>query len=116
MHELEITKQLAEKIKNVVKENELSKKELVAFVELGRLSTFSQEPMQHYYNLIAKDDKILSKIKLIIEITEGKIECTNCGCKKIIFDFFDMFCPNCNSPNTEIIQGRDVYLKKIEKS
>lgn len=116
MHELDITKQLTKKIKQIVKENDIGKYNLKAIVELGRLSTFSKEPLMHYYKLIAKEDDVLSKIKLEITIKEGKILCNDCKSEKIIYDFFDKVCDKCNSINTEIREGRDVFLKKIEKS
>lgn len=114
MHELDITKQLTKEIKKNLRENNI--KEGRAVVELGSLSTFSKQPMEYYYNLIAKEDKVLSNIKLDIYTKNGKIKCLDCGEEKNILDFFDKLCDNCSSINTEIVEGRSVYLKRIEKN
>ena len=102
MHELDITKSLVKAIEKYSKEP----KEVI--VELGVLSTYSKEPILFYFENFKKGDT-----KLVINEIPGKLHCKDCQKHSEVDNALMMMCPECESINIDVIDGKDVKIKEI---
>lgn len=59
------------------------------------------------------DNKIMRKAQINITKVESKSICLKCGCE---FNHWTSKgkCPDCQSIETQVIAGRDIYIDKIE--
>lgn len=115
MHELDVTKELIEQVKNIAKKHNVSSGEII--VELGRLTTFVSEPIYFYFEQLTKDDKFFSNknIQLKIEEKDGSLRCNHCGKVSLVSEVYERICPECNSTDTIIEGGNQLMIKSIEK-
>ncbi|WKY42957.1 hydrogenase maturation nickel metallochaperone HypA [Eubacteriaceae bacterium ES2] len=61
-------------------------------------------------------DTILEGAELKVEEVEGLVSCQNCGCDYRFLDNLidnQPVCPECQSSNWQLKQGRDVMIKEI---
>ena len=114
MHELSITRKLVEMIKSECKENNIDNPKKIV-VEVGKLTNYKKQPIKFYFDLLKKEEDLIKNSELILNTIPGKIKCNNSG-KKSQVDFEVMiFCPECDSHDVEIIEGKDIKLKEIFK-
>ncbi len=110
MHELSIAHSILS-----IAENAAPKKDhtIVTGVglQVGELSGIEIEPLQFAMSVI-KENTILEKADLNIEVIEGEAECTQC---KNIFPVhhFGTCCPQCGSYFINILKGREMKVLNI---
>ena len=107
MHELSITQEL---IRKILKESKYPKK---VVIELGDLTSYKKEPLLFYFDALKKDEERLKDAKIQIIQVPGKILCKGCNKESLTGYAVMLFCPECKSPDIEIIAGKDVLLKEI---
>jgi hydrogenase nickel incorporation protein HypA/HybF len=80
-------------------------------LQIGELSGVEIEPLKFALSII-KEDTILQKADLDIEVIEGEAECTQC---KTIFPmhYFGSCCPQCRSYFIKILKGRELKILNI---
>lgn len=80
-------------------------------VQIGELSGVEIEPLKFALSII-KENTVLEKADLNIEIVQGEAECTQC---KTIFPmhYFGSCCPNCGSYFVNILKGREMKVLNI---
>ena len=109
MHELAITQSLVEQIQ------ELTDKPLKAVsLELGELTSYKGEAIEFYFKKITEKDKQFSNTTLNIKRITGVLQCLDCHKETEMDGQFNVLCPHCDSENTEILQGRDLKITKVE--
>jgi hydrogenase nickel incorporation protein HypA/HybF len=115
MHELDITRYLVKELKKIIDINQKNDK-INVYIEVGKLSTYSIMPIKFYFKNLLKEDDYFNnkKIKLIIKEKKGIIYCNDCKNKIKIDKISDLYCNKCYSQNTNIIEGKDIIIKKIE--
>ncbi|HDP79476.1 MAG TPA: hydrogenase maturation nickel metallochaperone HypA [Spirochaetes bacterium] len=83
-------------------------------LEVGELSDLLPEWMQMYFDFVSKDT-IAEKAELSIARVPAVLKCRSCGSefgfKK---DDWKFSCPDCDSPEVEIIRGREFKIISIE--
>jgi Zn finger protein HypA/HybF involved in hydrogenase expression len=112
MHELAITKAIADKVKRACREKKI-KKPKKAVVELGELTTYAADPIKLYWRLFTKDDKKLKNTSISIRTVRGRLKCDVCRWRGVAKDKSFLFCGSCSSPKISILKGRDIILKEI---
>lgn len=110
MHEMSIMMSIIEIAdKEVIKSN--SKYVEKIELDIGALSGVEIEALEFAWE-VSKKDTIMENAQMIINHIEGKSKCTNCN---HIFDstsYIDS-CPKCDEIITEIIQGKELKVRKI---
>ena len=113
MHELGIARDLFKIIKEKARENNLKRVTKIR-IKLGIAAGIEEDFLTHSFvdHILPGTIAAGAVLELIKEDIEAK--CKNCGKEIGTQDEFAMKCPACNSPNIEIMKGKNVYLEKIE--
>ena len=111
MHEIRIAEDLFTIVRAVAEKEQLSKVTKVS-ITFGRMVQIVPEIFEFAFRETVRDS-IATEAELDIEIAEIKLKCRNCG-----GDFLpenNLFsCRICNSYETDIIQGNELFIKSIE--
>ena len=120
MHEGSVTSQIVD---YVLKEAEKRKAKQIEEVHLvvGKLTFLNPEQVRFWYEMLVKGT-IMEGSKLIIEESEGKVKCSNCGYEgnfQCVDDpafhikVLTLNCPRCGGV-VEIVGGKDCLIKRIK--
>ncbi|MFH1448022.1 MAG: hydrogenase maturation nickel metallochaperone HypA [Candidatus Micrarchaeota archaeon] len=113
MHELAVTKSI---IRVVVSEcrrrNVKTPKKVI--IELGNLTAYKKEPVLFYFDMLKTEERMLSETVLEVNEMPGKIRCNKCKKESGVNEAYLMMCPECESTDVEIIQGKDFIIASIE--
>ncbi len=74
-------------------------------LEFGALTAVLPSAIEFAFEILAKDT-IAEGAHLDITIVPLKVRCTECG-RETILDDYQPFCPVCDSPAVQFLQGRD---------
>lgn len=81
-------------------------------VQVGKLSGIEPHFMENCFDYF-KEDTICKNAKLILKVIDVKIECKSCNNKSIITNNI-FFCPICNSKETILLEGKELFIESIE--
>jgi hydrogenase nickel incorporation protein HypA/HybF len=109
MHELSIAQSIL-----VIAEKAAPKDNAVVTsvgLQIGELSGIEIEPLKFALSVI-KENTVLQKADLDIEVIKGEAECTEC---KTIFPmhYFGSCCPTCGSYFAKVLKGRELKILNI---
>jgi len=98
-----------------------AKKITEVYLEVGELTLIVPDLLKQSFKM-ATTGSIAEGAKLRIEMTPGKIKCRDCGKVSIVtiteeaqLTGLQLFqCKNCESKNTEIIEGKNANVKNIK--
>ena len=113
MHELAVTQSLIQSVLTECKKNNIKDIKKI-IVELGSLTSYVDESIQFYFNLLKKDIQIIKNSSLEIHVEQGKIKCKDCKKTSTVQDPYLILCQHCQSTNIEIISGKEFIIKEIE--
>ncbi len=110
MHELSIAQSILSIAENAAPKNHNTVITGVG-LQIGELSGIEIEPLKFAMSVI-KENTILEKANLNIEVIEGEAECTQC---RNIFPvhYFGTCCPQCGSYFINILKGREMKVLNI---
>ena len=111
MHEFSIVQSLLALIEDYVRKNN-AKAVTRVVVSIGVLSGVEPHLLEMAFNTF-KEGTVAEKAQLVMEIEKLKLRCRNCG-KEAEKEEVNMVCPHCNSLNTEVTTGQDMFLKSLE--
>ena len=111
MHELSIAMEIVDIVGTEVEKNGGKNVEELE-LEIGEMAGIVFEALDFALEEAVKGS-ILEKADIKILKTPGKAQCQDCGKKYYVTDFFSL-CPECNSPRSEIIQGKELKVKSIK--
>ena len=108
MHELTIAQSILSLAEKAAPENTVV---TGVGLQIGELSGIEIEPLKFALSII-KENTILEKADLDIEVIEGEAECSQCN---TIFPmhYFGSYCPNCGSYFLKVLKGRDLKILNI---
>ena len=112
MHELAVTQSLINSVIEECKKNDIKNLKKIV-VDLGFFTSYVKDSVLFYFDLLKVNFEILTNVELDINEIKGKIKCKKCGKESIIDDPYFVFCKTCNSPEVEIIQGREFIIKDL---
>lgn len=112
MHELSVTKQIIEMIKEECNKNKIVSPKNIT-IELGLLTTYKSEPIQYYFGTLKEEHPLLKDAVLNIIEVPGKIRCNACDEITTVNEELAAFCPVCDATDITITQGKDLKLKSI---
>ena len=111
MHELSIAMNIVEIVEeNARKEGAKTVTEIE--LEIGTLSGVVLEALEFAMDSAIKET-MLENATVKLTIVNGKAKCTECG---IVFDTDTAFtpCPGCGNPFSDIVQGKELIVKKLK--
>ena len=111
MHELTLLYGVAEKVREVVIENDLERVDAVV-IEVGEATAVIPEFLQDGYSIISDDFDFLRGSELIVNTIKAVGRCRNCGSEFPIVENKGL-CPVCGSFDKDITEGTDFYIKEI---
>ncbi len=111
MHEMAVTKAIAEMIVKESKKNSIKPKKAV--LELGQLTNYKKDSILFFFDIIKKDEPLLNNTVLEINEKQGIVQCNDCKKQSKVEEAIMIFCPECESSNVEIIDGKEFKLIKI---
>lgn len=111
MHEYSIVSSLIDICeKQAKKENAKSVKSVT--ISVGKLSGIEPHFMESCFDVF-KENTICNDAVLIMNILDIKIYCNACKSEHIITNN-NFFCPSCQSPETDMIEGEEMLVESIE--
>lgn len=112
MHELGIVINIAETVEKFARENDVSQVASIT-LQVGELSSIVPHYLLECFPAAVDRSELLRDTELKIEILEA-----NCMCRKCnkVYSFMEnrKICPLCGKEDTEIISGREFFIKEIE--
>ena len=111
MHELQVTQNILDiAIKHGKNSN--ASRILQLNIVIGQLSSFIDDSIQFYWDLISKDTMAEGATLNIMRIP-AEFSCLDCGNHyNISPDGFE--CPDCGSSHVEILTGKEFYLDSLD--
>ncbi|GAB4291754.1 MAG: hydrogenase maturation nickel metallochaperone HypA [Marinilabiliales bacterium] len=110
MHELSIALNIIEIVQEEAKKNNANTISEIT-LEIGTLSGVVEEALEFALEEAVKNTILEnSSIKLIKK--QAKAKCEKCGNVFETNDYYSV-CPNCSHPYTDIIDGKELCIKKI---
>lgn len=111
MHELSITRNIIEIVRDKARESN-AKNITEVRVTAGCLSGIDPECVNFYFEIL-RNDYGLSEARLIIRKTPARFRCHSCALE-FESDTMQWSCIKCQAPNIEILSGNDCYIDSIE--
>ena len=111
MHELTLLYGVAQKVEQVVIENDLDHVDAIV-IEVGEATSVIPEFLQDGYEIISDDYDFLRGSELIIERIKAVGCCRNCGTEFPVVANKGL-CPECGSFDKDIIEGADFFIKEV---
>lgn len=111
MHELAVTQALLKQVLSAAKKEDVCQVNQIV-ISLGQYTSFVDDSIQFYWNIIAKDT-IAAKADIQIHRIPGKITCLTCH--KILEPGSTKpdLCPYCQSYKLFIDGGDELFLEEI---
>jgi len=112
MHELAITQRIAEiAIRHAEENNAAHITDL--YLVLGDLSSVVDDSVQFYWDIVT-EGTLCEGATLHFKRIPAKLRCRECGHSYTLSDGKLSFCPQCESANVEVFQGKEFRLESIE--
>ena len=113
MHELSLCKTIVDTVLKEMKKNDLPAGSLLSTkIEVGAMRQIVPEQMRFAYEALTKNT-IAAGSDLDIMVLPVIVKCNTCGWQGEI-DSPMAYCPECYSIDTQLMQGKELTLEKIE--
>jgi hydrogenase nickel incorporation protein HypA/HybF len=112
MHELSIAQNIIDTVAASVKNKKISKIKKI-YISLGVLSGVEKDSLLFNFDLIPKD-KIFEKTKLLIKENVLVVYCPKCKTNTSIKNSFVLKCSVCGNLTSNIVEGKELRIDKIE--
>lgn len=113
MHELGVVFHVIKKVEEVAAENNITEINSVT-LQIGEVSTVIEQYLRKCWKWATeKKSELLIGTELIVEVIPAVSYCE--GCHQTFETVkHGKICPNCQSPNTYLLQGKEFMIKEIE--
>lgn len=82
-------------------------------LKLGRLSGVVKEALLSAYEM-AREGTPLAETELVVEEVPLVIRCSACAADRTPASAYELRCPTCGGPATEIVSGRELEVCALE--
>lgn len=111
MHEGAIVQSIFDSAEEIKKKENLMTINTIHII-VGEYHQIVREVMFTYFDIMKLEYTGFEKAKLKMKNVKVNIKCKHCG-KSFNIDDPIMICPDCQSFETEIISGKELYIKTI---
>lgn len=112
MHELSVINSIFKTVTTELEHQGISSDVRTLRVTVGKFSNVIPEALQFAF-LTARENTIFKNAELVILELDLICKCKDCG-KSITMQKPEFICPECNSQNLKIVQGRELYIESID--
>ena len=112
MHELGVVFHMVDLLEDIAREQDLSRVGKVV-VELGEVSGVVTDLFVDAWAWASGKHELLQGAELEVHVIEAATICNACGCTYATVEY-GRICPQCQSPNTELLQGNELNIREIE--
>ena len=112
MHELSIAMSMIEMATDELKKHDAERVNAL-YLKLGALSGVVKDALLFSWE-IACQGTPLDGARLEIEEIPVVVFCSNCRARETLSGINSFFCPVCNAPATEILQGKELEVTALE--
>jgi len=111
MHEFSIVQSLLAQCEEQALQNS-AKKITKVVVKIGVLSGVEIDLLKSAFETF-KEKTICENAKFVANLQPVVVKCNDCK-EESTLEKFEYICPNCQSPNLQVIDGEDMYLMSLE--
>src|SRR5487761_2206095 len=83
------------------------------YLKVGLLSNVQPILMQNAFDAVIQDEKKYGRTSLHVEVLPIRIYCEQCRAESEV-NHFRFVCASCGTPSTQIIQGNEMLITKVE--
>jgi hydrogenase nickel incorporation protein HypA/HybF len=112
MHELSIAMTIIELVEEEAERRGSFRVEAI-HLKLGPLSGVEPQALLSAYEL-ASENTPLAGSKLRIETTLITVYCPACQAQRVLKSMQSFYCPECNTPTPEVVQGKEIEVVALE--
>jgi len=112
MHEFSITQSLVDIIREEMAKAGIKKLTSV-HLKVGEFTHLVPDSLSFCYEIIVKEHKGLADSSLLIDLVPTVGRCNKCG-NEFRVEGALFICPKCQSPDVEILSGREMSIESIE--
>lgn len=112
MHELGIITGVLDSAKSAARDAGATKL-LGVSLSVGEMTEAIEDALHFAFEALAEEDEFTQGAELTVKMIAPKSECLECGAV-YTHDRFHMFCPECDSFATRLIEGRELQIDSIE--
>jgi hydrogenase nickel incorporation protein HypA/HybF len=112
MHEASIAQSIIETIEGRIAAGDITGRVRAITLTIGRLTTVVPDNLCFLFQVLA-EDTVLNGVKLEIDHVPIRVVCRACRARYEIKDV-DFRCPRCNSPDLDIVSGRELMIESVE--
>ena len=113
MHELSIAMSMIEMATDELEKHDGAARVSALYLKLGGLSGVVKDALLFSWE-IACQGTPLENSRLEIEEVPVVVFCANCRQQKTLSAINSFFCPACNAPTPEILQGKELEVTALE--
>jgi len=114
MHEVGLMQEMIEVLRRSVQENGLEKVSRVRLV-VGKMTAALPQALSFAFDVLSAEEPWLEGAELEIEERELRARCLSCG-EEYAVPEYHFVCPRCDSRESEIVSGRELYIDFYEGS
>jgi len=111
MHELS----LCEAIAGLVKTHAGDRHVDVVRVRIGALRQVVPESLSFCWTLV-RDSEDMPDAELELECVAAEVKCRSCGSQSEITSAWSVWCPQCDSPDVEVLHGNEFLVTSLDVS
>ncbi len=111
MHELSVAMSLLDAVEEAAERH--SGRVQAIHLKLGLLSGVVKEALLSAFEM-ARDGTTLEDVQLLIEEVPVVVYCPTCRAQRRIASVQWFCCPTCDSPTSEVVQGKELELVGLE--
>lgn len=112
MHELGIMSGVMDSAKEAATDAGATKL-LAVTLSVGEMTEAIEDALHFAFEALCEGDPFTEGATLTVNMIPPKSRCLECGAE-YVHDRFHMFCPECDSFATELIEGRELRIDSIE--
>lgn len=112
MHEFSLMQGILDSVTPVAQANGAERVTGIT-LEIGVMTQVVDECMQFAFEALTEDDPLFAGAELSMDFVKPKSRCLDCG-TKFAHDRFHLRCPECESPATMLLQGKEMRIASIE--
>src|ERR1700739_4779686 len=111
MHELSLCEAIAGRVKTTAAGRHVD----VGRVRIGALRQVVPESLSFCWTLV-RDSENMPDAELELECITAEVRCRACGRQSEITSAWSIWCPQCDSPDVEVLHGNEFLVTSLDVS
>jgi hydrogenase nickel incorporation protein HypA/HybF len=112
MHEFSLMQGILDSVTPVARQHGAERVTGIA-LDIGVMTQVVEECLTFAFDTLTEDDPLYNGAKLTLNFITPKSRCLDCG-TEFEHDRFHLKCPECGSPATMVLQGKEMHIASID--